>query len=273
MRFLALLLAVACSAPPPPLVPVDAGSHDAGAIDSCAGARLLTTEPQLANTLTGTSTYTTECGGDGNDLLFRFTLTEPRDVMLVASPLDIGMPIVALFDAPCTPGALSTVACGNGTANAYNLPAGEHYALLDSPAGEGGPTDLILVLTAPTPPPANDRCEQAEALPLDAGVTGDTRGATDGNAATCGRNAADVVYRYTLAQPRTVTLTVTPQSGFRPVVSVTASCSGAELACAAASATGSGPARLVLPDQPAGTYFVWVDGAPAGSFTVEASDR
>ena len=262
---------------------------DAGAVDSsCAGATPLTAAPLLANTTTGTSTYTTECGGEGNDLLFRFTLTEARDVMLVGSPIDRGMPILALLQPPCAPGALTTLACGDGTVLAYDLPPGDYYALLDSPLGAGGPTELNLILTAPTPPPSNDTCAQAQPLVFvndRASASGDTRPATQSNLPDAGTpscspsarsSGRDVVYRYTLAEPRSVTVTLRPSGAWRPALYVTATCAGPELGCSAPAAAG--PVTLSFPDQPAGTYFVWVDGtasggghATAGQFTLEVT--
>ena len=251
------------------------GGQGGAGIDSCASARPLTTAPLTANTTTGTSTYTTECGGEGYDLLFRFTLTAAQDVMLVASPIDRGRPILALLEKPCAPGALTTLTCGDGSVTAYNLPAGEYYALLDSPVGGGGPTELNLVVTAPTLPPSNDGCAQALALMFvndRATATGDTRPATNGNAQDAGmpscskvarQSGHDVVYQYTLTRARNVTFTLTPHSAWRPALYVTAGCAGPELACSARAA--SGPVRLTFPEQRAGTYFVWVDGTSSGA--------
>src|SRR6185436_14697084 len=109
---------------------------------------------------------------------------------------------------------------------------------------------------------------------LNSNVSGDVSPTCSPTAISDGR---DIVYSYTLAAAQDVTLNVTPSgTTFNPVVYLRkpGSCANAacteELACVSGGAPGA--RRLAMPNQAAGTYFVWVDGAnsTSGAFTLTA---
>ncbi len=132
--------------------------------------------------------------------------------------------------------------------------------------------------------PANDTCTGAAALTFTNGVaaaTGDTSIANNNNvmgdaSPSCSTSARttgrDLVYTYTLAAAQDVTIVVTPTSPpttttFEPVIYVRTVCTDTTVtnqrACLANfSSTAQ---TLTLSNQPAGTYFIWVDGSTATS--------
>ncbi|HOW71890.1 MAG TPA: hypothetical protein PKY77_14920 [Phycisphaerae bacterium] len=104
-----------------------------------------------------------------------------------------------------------------------------------------------------------DAC--ASALPITDGTTyGSTAFATPGGTASCGSSegSADVWYAYTAASTGQLTVD-SCGSSFDTVLSVRASCDGAELGCSD-NACGSG-SRLMLPVQKDATYYIRVSGA------------
>ena len=153
-----------------------------------------------------------------------------------------------------------------------------------SSAGAGGTFDLLATVAVIPPAPPNDTCAGAIALTFTgntATATGDTTAANNNNLAadaspSCSSSAKssgkDLVDSYTLAAPKTVVITVTPTSPpttttFEPVVYVRSLCADItapnEKGCVANFS--STPHVLTLSNQPAGTYFLWVDGSTSSS--------
>jgi hypothetical protein len=102
-------------------------------------------------------------------------------------------------------------------------------------------------------------------IPRNGTVNGATlaAGADRYQGACGGVGAPDAVYRYALAQPRNLTISVDrPGTRFPAVVSVRRDCenAGAELACAGGVFAPS--PTVSLAGAPAGDYFIFVDGAP-----------
>lgn len=171
-----------------------------------------------------------------------------------------------------------------------DVPAGDYPVWVDGDVGSQGPFTLRLTPGPVISPPANDDCSSiamAPALTLGNAVIGDTRGAAPTTQGMCampagsnGEAAPDVVYKFVLTQAKSVVVTVTPDANdgqlFRPVVYVrgnfNASCADPQAVkgCSAATAYGSA-ATVSLPNLPAGTYFVWVDGAglSSGKFSLK----
>jgi hypothetical protein len=131
------------------------------------------------------------------------------------------------------------------------------------------------------PVPANDVCATAHVLDVTsrhASVGGFTGSAHDDGIASCGgAGAPDVVYQFTTTEAHMITATVRRDPkmvGFRPVLSLRSVCSSpttpGELACGEDS---YGTAVATVGNVPAGTYFVWVDGAggSAGDFRLDVS--
>jgi hypothetical protein len=165
---------------------------------------------------------------------------------------------------------------------------GTYYLWVDGDFTTYGPFSLRVALGAPVAAPTNDDCQGTiPTLVPGVALTGDTRSAVNHSSGSCsalvgasGELASDVVYRFVLAAPQSVTLQVVPDSAegslLRPAVYVrgpdAAACgsAGDQVACQVATNYG-GTATLNLPSLAAGTYHVWIDGAGFGSgkFTIK----
>ncbi|MFZ5439119.1 MAG: hypothetical protein ACOZQL_03880 [Myxococcota bacterium] len=237
----------------------------------------------------------------GRDVVYQFTLAQPRDVTIDVAPA-MGsslIPAVYLRKSSCTSQLLADeVVCLAAQGGVHTvltaLPAGTYFLFVDSSGGTAGAFTATVALGAPTAAPANDSCAGAQPLVFTnnvATVSGSTFGATNANSPTdnapaCGtdfiprRFGRDLVYSYTLTAAQDVDLTVTPGAGaFVPAVYVRApnQCAsfsaGFELACVAQ--TSSQPVRVYLPNQPAGTYFLFVDSNSygTGDFSLSLTKR
>lgn len=208
-------------------------------------------------------------------------------------------PIINLSTA-CASSPTTELVCTWGDPSAPNrvvhtrgsIPPGTYYVWVDGDYTSSGAFTLKAELGPPVPPPANDGCASALPLPAAGGqATGDTRSAGDSSHGTCaqwqggsGEISGDVVYTFTLATTRSVALQAmadaTDGKLFRPVLYVrgpgSGTCASQDLAdqrgCAVAAQIG-GTASLSLPNLPAGTYSVWVDGAgkTTGKFVLSLS--
>ncbi|MBE2248709.1 MAG: hypothetical protein IAE78_04100 [Myxococcus sp.] len=233
----------------------------------------------------------------GQDVVFSYTLTQPRDVTVSVTPTGASpelWPVLSIRSACADGAAPAEAACVSpnasmqARASIVNQPAGTYVVWVDSAAGTAGPFQLEVVTAAPTPPPANDSCASPQALTFSANVatvSGSTlQAANDNNpfdvSPTCSpsgrQNGRDVVYAFSLAAPQDVTIDVTPTatSLLRPALYVrSGSCGsqllGDELVCL----ERVGPARAVLTNLAAGTYWVFVDGAggTAGDFSLSVT--
>jgi hypothetical protein len=267
--------------------------------DTCATAQAINfggaaSVSFTADTALGQDDVQGTCNGSGAELVYRFTLASPGDVTITATRGSSGFanPVIYLRSSPC--GSGTQLACENSASTAggtetislLNQPAGDYFLFVEGVGTAVGPTDVTITLGGPTPSPPNDTCAGAQTLTFvndQASATGTTVGATNGNLAgavtpTCSSTARqtgwDVVYQFTLTQSRDVTVTVTPTSaGYRPAVYMRAqnSCgSDTQVACAAASATGSiAPQTLQVANVPAGTWYLWVDGVADTSGTFQ----
>ncbi|MEW5740980.1 MAG: hypothetical protein AB1938_18815 [Myxococcota bacterium] len=278
--------------------------------DTCSGVQTLTFTGNTA-TATGDTTYATNgnvlgdqtpsCSdsarGTGRDVLYSFTLTQPRDVTVAVTPTGASptfQPVVSVRTA-CTDaartaekGCVSPLAPTQGALTLVNQPAGTYVVWVDGSLDTAGPFQLEVATAPPTPPPANDSCTAPQALSFVAGVatvsSSTLQAANDNNAfdvsPTCSSTARqtgrDVVYSMTLSAPQDVTLTVTPASGstLNPVLYVRkAACNSQLLADELVCLQKVGPVSTTLTALAAGTYWIWVDGAggTSGNFTLTAT--
>lgn len=174
--------------------------------------------------------------------------------------------------------------------NVPKLAPGIYYLWVDGDHATQGPFTVRVGLGPPVLTPRNDDCYSAmPVLGLNAALPGDTRAAANDSRGACGTSlpdgagAPDVVYQFNLtgsAPTTTLTVTPDPQEGalFRPVVYVrgpgSAVCpstaAGDQRGCQAAPTYG-GQAVLTLGKLPAGSYYLWVDGAAqsSGKFSVK----
>jgi hypothetical protein len=274
--------------------------------DGCAGLQALVFQGPVATAVGDTSFAVNDSAADatpscstsartsGQDVVFSYTLTQARDVTVSVTPTGPSptyWPVVSVRNG-----------CGNGAANAelacvspnaslqaratlVNQPPGTYTVWVDSAAATAGPFQLEVVTAPPTPPPSNDSCATALALPFTGNVaaaSGSTLQAANDNApfdvsptcsSTARQNGRDVVFSFSLTAPQDVAIDVTPTAGslLRPVLYVRrASCTSQLLADELVCLERVGPARTVLTNLPAGPYFVFVDGAggSSGAFTL-----
>ena len=238
----------------------------------------------------------------GRDVVYQFTLAQPKDVTLSLTASSGSTLIPALYArrTNCTSQLLSDeVVClnqvGGVVAQQTNLAAGTYFVFVDSSGGTSGAFVLTVTQSAPTPAPANDTCAGAQSLVFignTATVTGSTFGASNSNSPTdnapaCGtdflprRFGRDLVYSYTLAGAQDLDVTLTPAAGSALVPTLyvrapgmcTSFSAGSELTCVAESSAR--PVRIYLPNQVAGTSFLFVDSNSyaTGAFTLSVTKR
>ncbi|MFN7133186.1 MAG: hypothetical protein ACK4N5_13995, partial [Myxococcales bacterium] len=227
------------------------------------------------------------CGGNGRDVVYRFTLSSPKDFAATVTAVTTGMRPVIYLATACGGGTeLRCNTSGTGasaTITHQELPAGTYYLWVDSTAGfPQGQFSLQVSASEPPPPVAGDTCGNPLTLSFNsagnATVTGTTAGAkADYTSVTCSSTGADVVYTFTTPFTGPFSATVTPHvgTGHRPALYLLSRCprqtSGDEVACATASSSG-GTGTLSLGSLPAGTYFLVVDGVSgSGAFDLSAS--
>ncbi len=297
-------LEVVTAAPtPPPSNDTCAAPADLAFIDgvaTVAGSTLQASNSNFAGDVSPTCAPSAKQAG--RDVVYRFTLAQPQDVTLRVAPT-VGsalMPALYVRRSSCTSQLLSEeVVCltqpGPVEAQLTALAAGTYFVFVDSSGGTSGDFTLTATLAAPTPAPANDWCGGAQVLSFVnnvATVTGTTFGATNGNspidnAPACGtdfhprRFGRDLVYTYTLTGAQDLDITVTPAPGSQLVPTLYArlpnQCAsfsaGSELACVAETAPR--PLRVYLPNQVAGTYFLFVDSNSVGTgdFTLSVTRK
>ncbi|MBN1773380.1 MAG: putative metal-binding motif-containing protein [Deltaproteobacteria bacterium] len=248
--------------------------------DTCEGATELTDGVPVSSTLMGLAAdylLFMDCGGllmpDGPDAVFRFTLTEPRNVVLEVAAVpgwgDLGIVLQSLCGGPA-----ADFGCNVGMEAArvrrFSLPAGTYYAIVKS---MGEPEFTIALTTEdPTPPPANNDCAHAATLTPDVTVGGTTFGMTAEYTLACGWGSPtgpDVAYRFTLAEAQDVTIEVTsfPMGMSEVWVDLQAACgyASSSLACTQAMEPPATVRRLNLA---AGTYYVVVSTAMELEFDI-----
>lgn len=278
--------------------------------DGCAGAEALVFSGGVATAVGDTSAATNgnaaqdqtpSCSdsarGTGRDVVYAYTLTQPRDVTVRVTPTGPQPsfePVVSVRTSCAAAtrdaevGCVSLLDAGPTTVTLVNQPAGAYALWVDGARDTAGPFELEVVLSPPTPPPANDSCAAPEALVFNGDVataSGSTLQAANDNSGyhvspTCSMTARqmgrDVVYRMTLAAPADVALEVTPAPGsaLHPALYVRqSSCTSQILGDEVVCLESAGVATATLTALPAGDYWVWVDGAggTAGAFTLTAT--
>lgn len=298
-------LEVQLSAPTPPPANDSCSAPEALAflngVASFSGSTLQAANDNYAGDVSPTCSPSAK--QNGRDVVYSFTLAQAQDVAINVVPSGGSTLIPAMYVRrnTCTSQLLSDevvcdAAIGGVSAQLTRLAQGTYFLFVDSSGGTRGAFTGSVTLSAPTPAPANDSCN-GQALsftgsPLTAIVNGSTNAASNSNAAThnapaCGtdffprRFGRDLVYSYTLTAGQDVDILVTPANGSEhvPVIYVRApnQCmsfsAGFELTCVAE--TTSQPLRVFLPNQTAGTYFLFVDSnsLSTGDFSLRVTLR
>ena len=211
------------------------------------------------------------CGETHGDLVYTFTIGEPRDVLLNATAADtFGSPVLSLRRFPC--GAGSEVACSGGENTQVfrrALPAGEYFVVVGSTGY--GDVDLLLRTTAPSPPPADDDCAAPTSLRHNLNLAVELEGHEDNIAVECAGYGVDAAYGLTLDEPSDVLLVLGISGGdYGGISLVDSACSPRPLSC---RARGGTPVRTAARNVVAGDYKVVVESQRGSSVGVAAFVR
>ncbi len=176
--------------------------------ETCGGpAPIVEGSPLAVEIVDASVDLATSCQVATGELVYAFSLSEPRDVNLYASSLDgDGQPALSLRTEACAL-AEDELACNRAsTAQIFRraLPAGEHRVAVAASA----PTQLsVLLLTSPPSAPPDDESCSSSAL-LDHGVTRDVvfDAHQDDHDLGCIGPSRDAAYRLELTQKSDVLL-------------------------------------------------------------------
>jgi hypothetical protein len=259
-------LTVTLSAPPP--VPKN---------DTCAMPETLVFDNNGHATASGdlrsanNDSMSANCGGDmGADAVYTFTINATQTLNATATA-DMSTPNFSpiLYVRKTCADDASEVNCDFGGVKAANLAPGTYFLWVDTDGTTTGKYALTVDLVTP---PMNDTCNSPTAITLVnnmATVSFDTTNAADETTGTCDAFdiGPDVVYSLTLNATQQVAATIVPDQGspnYQPVLYVRNACADdtapAELDCNLASAVAMN-AKVLMPNLPKGTYYLWVDGA------------
>jgi hypothetical protein len=215
----------------------------------------------------------TICGTVLGDLVYSFTLDQPRDVTLSVHSLDgYGVPQVSLEGEACARSADSEITCRQGEGAelfARALPAGTYFAVV----GASGPSDVQVLLgtSAPSPVPADDTCNAPPDLPHNQAITIDLAGHTDAVFDGCLPGAVDAVYSLSLSEPSDVLLVERYSDQFGAINLFDFPCKGADrLACTVSDIT---PVRTGVHGLAPGNYAVVAESSLSSKITVTALTR
>lgn len=215
--------------------------------------------------------YVFSCASrQARDAVARITLTEPKDITISLAS-ELGVTAVALQSTCGGTGTMDTLECDQGfpgTIRRHSLPAGTYYILVGSSVQ--GSVDLTVTLSPATPTPTNDTCENAIEIPVPTGGTfrSDLIGVVDNVSTSCGSSARDVFYRFTLTEPKNVTLSASGGRLDNVYLSLLQTCARTPVTLRCESAQSPTFRAYSLP---AGTYYVAVESFDPIAFAMTAS--
>lgn len=259
--------------------------------ESCAQPRQVTigtnSEEILGDTRGQQDDAAGLCGGAmAPDAVYAVTLGSARRLRIELEGITKGFQPVLYARTACEQAtAAAQVGCvastdGKTLLDIPRVEAGTLFVFVDgktTSAGNAGAYRLRITPFDPVPPPTNDVCSAAQVIvmPINAIGTvnpqGDTSSANN-DAKGCNATGSDLVYQFTTPLPRQVLARVTPLAGssLRPAVYLRAAGKCAsdlpadQTACQLSAAAGAA-ATTVVPNLPAGTWFLWVDGVQGSS--------
>jgi hypothetical protein len=234
--------------------------------DTCDVATVLTLGP-MGGTFSGATTglrhnYALGCAsGAGPDAVFRFTLTEMRDVRISATAAGASIALRA-FD-QCASGPDEK--CNTGTPPTMirrSLPAGEYAVIVTTTTAQ--PFDISVRLSEPTVPPPVDVCNDMTTLiPITGGsFSGRFEEVEDDYSLSCNSfSGRDAVYAFEIpvgqVKDLRATASVTSGSWSQAYIALTTDCGNrsAEMICESDSTSTSIERRDLGP----GRYFLVVE--------------
>ncbi len=209
--------------------------------ETCGTASPITPgTPVTASLAAATQDLTSACYQTSSELVYSFSLSEPQDVHVFASPLDsLGVPELSLRDAHCSSPSdeLTCRASTPASLFARALPAGQYFLSVAST----GPSDVSvqLELSDPSAPPADQGCASAPALDfadtIQLSLTDNTDSVNDG----CLAGAPDSTHSLTLTATSDVLLVAGSSNNDTVAVSLaTPACTEAtRLSCGESTST------------------------------------
>ncbi len=214
------------------------------------------------------------CGSEGSgDVVYRFTLTEPRDVHVALSSTSGATSDSMSFELrrSCDE-ASSALRCSRGEpaqALYHELPAGEYFLWVESASSQEVTYRLDVGFSDPTPPPPGDTCDDPIVLTPGEPFVGTLSDKQDDLSTSCGFAYREAVHRFSLTETRDVLLTADAGGSFVNL-SVRPDCTSE--ASALRCESGS-PATVSLRSLPPGDYFVLLESFLAASYrlTLETS--
>ncbi len=210
------------------------------------------------------------CGFTGSpDLLYRFTLTETKDVVLTATT-DSLETVRFEVRSGCETTARSLKCTSGGitaTSRVRSLGAGTYYVAVEPGATRAFDGTLIVAFGPPSEPPIGDTCERPETLALNATVTGRFAGRED-DVRTCYTEAKDVVYAFTLTETSDVSVSINA-NGFLVSHIITSVCTPMPPLFRCEFANDSMPRRY--PQLAAGTYYLVIDTSGSPEYTLQVT--
>ncbi|HET9930341.1 MAG TPA: hypothetical protein VFQ35_06635, partial [Polyangiaceae bacterium] len=254
-------------------------------------AELLPNEPVLAP-LTGVAhDLTSACSGALGELVYRFELAEPSDVVLSAIPLDTnGAPFLSLRSEACVLNRPSEMDCRvSSLARLYRraLDKGVYYVAV----GSTGPSDVQLRLSVspPSVAPLDEGCSAPPTLPPNSTVDLELNNHVNTYQSACLPGAPDATYAFSIAERSDVLFVERLSSGDTGAISIVSpGCdtrtsrlcvsADARALCACSPFTGSvcsdsAPLRARAYDVPAGEYAVVVESANGSPAQITAFTR
>ncbi len=209
-----------------------------------------------------------ECADRGaGDLVYSFQLDAPQNVSLSAISAT-GDPLAFEIRTTCED-PTTALRCQSGSSASgfyYSLPVGLYYVVVEAAEGAETDFDLRLDLLPPTPAPPGDTCEAAIDLPFATTVVGTLSDKQDDYPTACGFDYRDSVYRFELAEPQDVQVSVDGAGTNMRLSLREAVCDDidARLRCESGR-----PAEARFRNLPAGEYFVVVESFQAVDFGIE----
>lgn len=246
--------------------------------ETCGTAlELVDGEPVKAELVGVTHDVESACAPEAPELVYRFELSEPRDVELFGSSLDgDGLPVLSLRGEACSL-AVDELTCSVATAAGkaahvfrHAVPAGTYFVTVASTA----PTDVLLTLqtSAPTQPPADESCAGAPTLQHGETIDVPLEGHQDDVNTGCLIGGVDAAYALTLPVKSDVLVVGRYTAGDAAAVVIAKPGCGPDegLVCGAGAAS---PARAQAHGLPAGEYRVIAESQGAQPMQLTAFVR
>jgi hypothetical protein len=222
--------------------------------------------------------HTVSCAGRmtgmGPDAVLPLTIRRTSDVNITVVPATGDTVVVALTPASRCGDPRAELQCINGSsaiggiavARASSVPPGDYEVIVGSV--NGSPTQVTAAVTPSLPRAPGDLCPGVTVTPDGAPATMDTRsffttpdhGTTCGYYSSSGLGWVDGVFTFTTTAQRDVTVTVTGD-GDEPVNVELSSVCGSRAFLIPGCDSGN-PARRVVHNLPAGTWYAVVDYLP-----------